>query len=81
MDGREGVKKEGWEGGVSRKERREKGRGGKEGWRRVGERKEGRKEERGGRNNKIVTKFCPFRYRKPPEHQTDLTKIETLHGI
>jgi hypothetical protein len=32
--------------------------------------------------NKIITenfpnleKFCPFRYRKPPGHQTDLTKI------
>jgi hypothetical protein len=31
--------------------------------------------------NKIITenfpnleKVCPFRYRKPPEHQTDLTK-------
>jgi chromosome segregation ATPase len=33
--------------------------------------------------NKIITekspnleKLCPFRYRKPPGHQTDLTKIE-----
>jgi hypothetical protein len=38
--------------------------------------------------NKIVTenfpicrKFCPFRYRKPPGHQTDLTKIELPHNI
>jgi hypothetical protein len=33
--------------------------------------------------NKIITKnfpnlekICPYRYRKPPEHQTDQTKIE-----
>jgi hypothetical protein len=42
-------------------------------------------QEKGMRNifNKIVTenftksrkKLCPFRYRKPPGHQTDLTKI------
>jgi hypothetical protein len=25
--------------------------------------------------------FCPFRYRKPPGHQTDLSKIEPPHGI
>jgi hypothetical protein len=38
--------------------------------------------------NKIITKisqiprkFCPFRYRKPPGHQTDLTKIEHPHNI
>jgi hypothetical protein len=35
--------------------------------------------------NKIITekfpKLCPFRYRRPPEHQTDLTKIELPHGI
>jgi hypothetical protein len=24
---------------------------------------------------------CPFRYRKPPGHQTDLTKIELPHNI
>jgi hypothetical protein len=37
--------------------------------------------------NKIITenfpnlrKFCPFRYRKPLEHETDLTKIEPPHG-
>jgi hypothetical protein len=24
---------------------------------------------------------CPFRYRKPPGHQTDLTKIQLLHDI
>jgi hypothetical protein len=24
---------------------------------------------------------CPFRYRKPPEHQTELTKIESLQHI
>jgi hypothetical protein len=28
-----------------------------------------------------LRKLCPFRYRKPPEHQTDLTKIETPHDI
>jgi hypothetical protein len=26
-------------------------------------------------------KFCPFRYRKHSGHQTDFTKIETLHSI
>jgi hypothetical protein len=26
-------------------------------------------------------KLCPFRYRKPPGHQTVLTKIELLHDI
>jgi hypothetical protein len=38
--------------------------------------------------NKIITEnfpnllnFCPFRYRKPPGHQTDLTKIELPHSI
>jgi phosphatidate phosphatase PAH1 len=38
--------------------------------------------------NKIITenfpnlrKLCRFRYRKPPEHQTDLTKTELLHDI
>jgi hypothetical protein len=38
--------------------------------------------------NEIITenfpnleKLCPFRYRKPPRHQTDLTKIELPHGI
>jgi hypothetical protein len=38
--------------------------------------------------NKIITEisqilrnFCSFRYRKPPEHQTDLIKIEHPHGI
>jgi hypothetical protein len=38
--------------------------------------------------NKIITeipqfsrKFCLFRYRKPPGHQTDLTKIEPFHSI
>jgi hypothetical protein len=25
--------------------------------------------------------FCPFRYRKTPGYQTDLTKIEPPHGI
>jgi hypothetical protein len=29
----------------------------------------------------ISRKFCPFKYRKPPGHQTDLTKIEPLQGI
>jgi hypothetical protein len=28
-----------------------------------------------------LRKICPFRRRKPPGHQTDLTKIEALHGI
>jgi hypothetical protein len=35
-------------------------------------------------NNKIsqiLRKRCPFRYRKPPRHQTDMTKIEPLHGV
>jgi hypothetical protein len=31
--------------------------------------------------SQISRKFCPFRYRKPQEHQTDLTKIEPPHGI
>jgi hypothetical protein len=38
--------------------------------------------------NKIITKNFPnlekglsFRYRKPPEPQKDLTKIDTPHGI
>jgi hypothetical protein len=32
-------------------------------------------------SNKIITEIFPLRYRKPPGHQTDLTKIEPLHGI
>jgi hypothetical protein len=28
-----------------------------------------------------LRKSCTFRFRKPPEHQTDLTKIEIFHGI
>jgi hypothetical protein len=28
-----------------------------------------------------LKKVCPFRYRKPPGHQTDLTEIEPLQGI
>jgi hypothetical protein len=28
-----------------------------------------------------LEKKLPFRYRKPPEHQTDLSKIGPLHGI
>jgi hypothetical protein len=38
--------------------------------------------------NKIITenfsnlqKIMPFRYKKPPGHQTDLTKIELPHDI
>jgi hypothetical protein len=38
--------------------------------------------------NKIITEnspnleeICPYRYRKSPENQTDLTKIELLHDI
>jgi hypothetical protein len=37
--------------------------------------------------NKIIKNFpnpdklCPYRYRKPPGHQTDLTKIELPHNI
>jgi hypothetical protein len=38
--------------------------------------------------NKIITenfpnlkKSMPIRYRNPPEHQTDLTKIELPHNI
>jgi hypothetical protein len=38
--------------------------------------------------NKIITenfpiyrKLCPFGYRKPPGHQTDLTKIELYQGM
>jgi chromosome segregation ATPase len=35
--------------------------------------------------NKIKTEkfpnLCPFRYRKPPEHRTDLTKIELPYDI
>jgi hypothetical protein len=29
----------------------------------------------------LKVKFCSFRYRNPPGHQTDLTKIEPPHGI
>jgi hypothetical protein len=50
--------------------------------------KEGEEEQaKGIRNifNKIITehfpKICPFRYRKPPGHQTDLAKIELSHDI
>jgi hypothetical protein len=32
-------------------------------------------------NFQIWRKLCQFRYRKPPEHQTDLTKVELLHDI
>jgi hypothetical protein len=39
-------------------------------------------------SNKIVTENCPniknnvpIRYRKPLRHETDFTKIETLHGV
>jgi hypothetical protein len=28
-----------------------------------------------------LKKVCPFRYRKPPGHQTKLTKIEPLHSM
>jgi hypothetical protein len=28
-----------------------------------------------------LSKFYPFRYRKPPRHQKDLTKIESPHSI
>jgi hypothetical protein len=28
-----------------------------------------------------LRKRCPFRFRKPPGHLRDMTKIETLHGI
>jgi hypothetical protein len=28
-----------------------------------------------------MRKRCPFRYRKPPGHQRDMTKMETLHSI
>jgi hypothetical protein len=28
-----------------------------------------------------MKKFCSFRYRRPPGHQTDLRKIEPPHGI
>jgi chromosome segregation ATPase len=31
--------------------------------------------------SQILRKFCPFRYRKPPGHQTDFTKIEPPQGI
>jgi hypothetical protein len=38
--------------------------------------------------NKIITdnflnleEICPLRYRKPPGHQTDLTKTELSHNI
>jgi hypothetical protein len=32
-------------------------------------------------NFQILRKLCPSRNRKPPEHQTDLTKIELPHDI
>jgi hypothetical protein len=31
--------------------------------------------------NEIRTENFPFRYRKPPGHQIDLTKIEQPHNI
>jgi hypothetical protein len=32
-------------------------------------------------NFQILRKFCQFRYKRPPGHQTDLTKIELPHSI
>jgi hypothetical protein len=32
-------------------------------------------------NFQIQRKLCPYRYRKPPEHKTDLTKIELPHDM
>jgi hypothetical protein len=32
-------------------------------------------------NLQNLKKRCPFRYRKPLEDQTDMTKIEPLHSI
>jgi hypothetical protein len=29
--------------------------------------------------SQILRKFCPFRHRKPSEHQTDLPKLEPPH--
>jgi hypothetical protein len=31
--------------------------------------------------SQILRKFCPFRYRKPPGYQADVTKIEPPHSI
>jgi UDP-N-acetylenolpyruvoylglucosamine reductase len=31
--------------------------------------------------SQISRKRCPFRYRRPSKHQTDLKKIENLHSI
>jgi hypothetical protein len=51
---------------------------------------EGKVQTKGIHNifNKIITenfpnlkKFCPFWYRKPPVHQTDMTKIELPYSI
>jgi chromosome segregation ATPase len=33
------------------------------------------------KSSQISRKFCTFRYRKPPGHQADLTKIKPPHGI
>jgi hypothetical protein len=32
-------------------------------------------------NFPIKRNLCPYRCTRPPEHQTDLTKIELTHGI
>jgi hypothetical protein len=32
-------------------------------------------------NSPNFEKVCPFSYRKPPGHQTDLPKIESPHSI
>jgi hypothetical protein len=31
--------------------------------------------------SQILRKFYPLRYRKPPGHQTDLSKVEPPHSI
>jgi hypothetical protein len=41
---------------------------------------EGEEEQAKGIHN-IFNKISQFRYRKPPGHQTDLTKIELPHNI
>jgi hypothetical protein len=32
-------------------------------------------------NSQILRKFCPFKYKMPPGHQIDLTKIEPSNCI
>jgi hypothetical protein len=32
------------------------------------------------KNSQILRKSCPLRYKKPPEHQIDMNKLEPPHA-